>query len=242
MVEALGGEKWRTRTDWTEYGQGSTFYKGTPNPYVFRFEEYYRLQPFGERVVIVSKNANPITELIGVPMGKTKRDIQQVWTADNGYEVTFKGRKELPKVDVEDYQRRRQHTLLVLVNDWLKRPGTLVTFEGTDMYARRIADKVSVLTADNESMTVILDASTHLPMARTFQWRNPMFKDYDTEEEQYDDYQDEGGIPTPLKITRLHNGDMTAQRYVDKVVYNTGLGGDLFDPDRPLAEKTGKSK
>ncbi len=239
MVEALGGDKWMQRLDWTEYGKGSTFYKGAPNPFVFDFEEYYRAQPFGERVVIVSRNANVITEMIGVPMSKAKRDIATVWTPDSGYEVTFKGKKELPKDDVVDYQRRRRHTLDVMVLDWLKRPGTLVTFEGTDMYARRIADKVSVLTADNDSMTVELDASTHLPLSRSFQWRDATYKDFNTDEEQYDNYQPEGEIMTPLTVTRLKNGDIVSQRYLTKVVYNSKLGPDLFNPDRPL-EKKGK--
>jgi hypothetical protein len=237
MVEALGGDKWRQREDWVEYGKGSTFYKGAPNPYVFEFEEYYRAQPFGERVVIVSKNANPITELIGVPMSKAKRDVQTVWTPESGYEVTFKGKKELPKDDISDYQRRRKHTLDVMVNDWLKRPGTLVTFEGTDMYGRRIADKVSVLTADNDSITVMLDTNTHLPISRVFQWRNPTYKDFDTDEEQYDNYQPEDGVMTPLTVTRLHNGDMVSQRYLTKVTYNTKLAPDLFNPERALDKK-----
>lgn len=240
MVDALGGAKWRARVNWTEYGQGSRFYKGTPNPYVFVFEEYYRAQPFGERVVIVSKNANPITELIGVPMSKAKRDVQTVWTPDNGYEVTFKGRKELPKEDVTDYQLRRKHTLDVLVNDWLKRPGTLVTFEGEAMYERRLADTVSVLTADNDAITVRLDANTHLPMSLSFQNRNQTYKDFDTDEEQYDNYQVQDGIPTPMTVTRLKNGDMVSQRFLTKVVYNTDLSAELFDPDRPLNKKPNK--
>lgn len=237
MVDALGGDKWRSVVDWTEYGQGSTFYKGAANPFVFVFEEYYRAQPFGERVVIVSKNANPLTELLGVPMSKAKRDVATVWTPESGYEVTFQGKKELPKDDIADYQRRRKHTLQVMVNDWLKRPGTLVTFEGTDMYSRRIADKVSVLTADNDSITVMLDSNTHLPVSRIFQWRNPTYKDFDTDEEQYDNYQPQEDVMTPLTVTRLHNGDMVSQRYLKKVVYNSKLSVELFDPDRPLQKK-----
>lgn len=237
MVAALGGEKWRQRDDWTETGQGSTFYKGQPNPYVYRFEEYYHAQPFGERVVIVSKNANAITALIGVPIGKEKRDIATVWTADNGYEVTFKGKKELPRDLVAEYQRRRRHTLDVLVNDWLQRPGTLVTYEGENMYGRRIAEKVTVLTADDDSVTLLLDSGTHLPISSSFQSRNATYKDIDTDEEQYDNYQPQDGILTPLTVTRLHNGDMVSQRYLTRVVYNTKLSPDLFNPDRSLQKK-----
>ena len=102
---------------------------------------------------------------------------------------------------------------------------------------RRLADKVSVLTASNDEVTIALDESNHRPLSRTFQWRDATYKDYDTDEEQYDNYQPVQGIMTPLTITRLHNGDTVSQRYLTKVVYNSNLSADLFDPDRPLKEK-----
>src|SRR5579884_966509 len=55
MVEALGGQAWLNRTDYSASGQTGTFYKGTANPYVTQFERYVRLHPFGERIIIVSK-------------------------------------------------------------------------------------------------------------------------------------------------------------------------------------------
>ena len=229
MVDALGGDAWLNRTDWISYGKGATFYKSQPNPYVSEFEEYTRAQPFGVRVIIVSK--------LGVFIPTTKRDVAVIWTLDDGYEVTFRGKKELPKDEVEDYQRRRRHTLDVVVKDWLKQPGVMVTYEGTGLVGRRLADKVSVLTASNDEVTIALDESNHRPLSRTFQWRDATYKDYDTDEEQYDNYQPVQGIMTPLTITRLHNGDTVSQRYLTKVVYNSKLSSDLFDPDRPLAKK-----
>jgi hypothetical protein len=229
MVTALGGDAWLNRVDWITYGKGATFYKGQANPYVSEFEEYTRAQPFGDRVVIVSK--------MGVFIPTSKRDIAEVWTLDNGYEITFRGKKELPKDDVEDFQRRRRHKLEVVVKDWLHQPDVLVTYEGTSMVGRRLADKVSVLTASNDAVTIDLDESTHLPLSRTFEWRNATYRDHDVDEEQYDGYQPVQGIMTPLIITRLHNGDMVTQRFLTKVVYNSKLSADLFDPDRPLEKK-----
>ena len=229
MVQALGGDKWLQRGTERLEGKGATFYKSAPNPYETQFEEYLRLEPFGERVVIVSK--------MGIFIPTSKRDVAEVWTKDTGYELTFRGRKELPKIDIDDFQRRRRHTLDVVVNDWLKRPDTLVTFEGSMMDERRLVDKVSILTADNDAITLALDQETHLPRSRTFQSRNPVYKDFDTDVERYDDWQPEGGIMTPLTISRYHNGDMVSQRFLTKVQYGLPLPAELFDPDRPLNRK-----
>ncbi|MGI4831305.1 MAG: hypothetical protein ACRYFU_24455 [Janthinobacterium lividum] len=229
MIAALGGQAWLSRSTERLEGRSATFYKGLPNPYEAQFEEYLRVAPFGERVVVVSKQ--------GVFIPTTKRDVVEIWTTENGYEVSYHGRKELPKIDVEDFERRRLHSLDIVVLDWLKRPGTLVTFEGSNMDDRHLVDHVSILTPDNDAVTLGLDQETHLPRSRTFQWRNPIYKDLDTDLERYDDWQTKGGIMTPLTITRYHNGDMASQRFLTKVQYGLPLAPELFDPDHSLPKK-----
>ena len=229
MVKGLGGDAWLHRQDWTYFGRTATFYKNQPHDEVPQFEEYYRVNPFGERIILISH--------YGIFIATNHKDIAEVFTSDNGYEVTFKGKKELSAKDVEEYQRRRSHSLETIVYDWLKQPGVLVTYEGTNMVERRLADQIGILTADNRSVTLELDENTHLPLSISFQWRDPLYKDLNTDVEEFEDYHSVQGIMTPYSITRLHNGDMVLQRFLTKVVYNSGLSPDLFDPDRPLEKK-----
>ena len=229
MVQALGGDAWLGRKEWTVEGHGASFYKGAPNPYLTQYEEFHRAEPFADRVEIISK--------LGVFIPTAKRDIVQVWTPDNGYEVTYRGKKELPKDIVEDFQRRRAHSLETLVKVWLKEPGVAVVYEGTGMVERHLADKVTVLSPKNDAITLQLDETTHLPLSRTFEYRNETFKDHDEDEEQYDDYHMMDGLMTALTITRYKDGDMVSQRYYTKVRYNTGLSPALFDPDKALVKK-----
>jgi hypothetical protein len=229
MVKALGGDAWLNREDWIFQGRAATFYKGMPHEEAPQFEEYFRAKPFGERVIIISH--------YGIFIATNHNDIAEVWTADNGYEITYKGKKPLPEKDVADYMRRRKHSLETVVNDWLKRPDTIVTYEGTNMVERRLAEQVSILTANNDAVTMELDEATHRPLSISFQWRDPIYKDLNTDVQQFDDYHEVQGIWTPYAITFLHNGDMTGQRFFTKVTYNTKLAADLFDPDRPLMKK-----
>jgi hypothetical protein len=113
----------------------------------------------------------------------------------------------------------------------------MVLAEGTSMVERRLADKVTILSANNDAVTIELDATTHLPLKRTFEWRNLQFKDHDEDAEQYDDYHVLQGLPTALTITRYHNGDMISQRFLSKVEYNSNLSPDLFNPDKLLKKK-----
>jgi hypothetical protein len=233
MVAALGGDAWLHRSTMQLDGRTSAFFHGEPNPYVVEYHELIRFaapsQPEADRVGFLTPR--------GMIMPGKKIDVVQIWTDQHGYEITFKGQTDLPKDQVEDYYRRRSHSIEEVVQKWIKAPGVMVIAEGTTMVERRLADKVTVLTADNDAVTFELDATTHLPLSRTFQWRNPQFKDFDEEVEDYDDYHTVQGIPTPMTITRYHNGDMSNQRYLTKVVYNAPLAPELFDPATLLKKK-----
>jgi len=232
MIEALGGPAWQNRIDYFASGQTGSFYKGTANPYVTQFERYVRLQPFAERVIIVSKQ--------GVLIPTTKRDVAVIWAADKGYEVTYKGKKELPEKDVTEFFLYQAHSIDTVMLTWLKQPGVLISYLGTELVERKVADRVSILTASNDGVTLDLDEYTHLPISLTFQWRDPTYHDFNTEMQEYDDYHLIEGVMTPLTLTRFHNGDMTTQVFLKDVHYNQHFPADLFDPNRPLKESAKK--
>ncbi len=229
MVEALGGEAWRERQTWIFEGRTARFYKGQPDGGATQFEEYYRVQPFGERIVMISH--------FGAMVAKDHRDVAEVWTSENGYEITYKGTRRLPAMEVEEYQRWRGHSLEAVVEEWLKQPGVLVMDEGSKMVERHAADEVSVLSAANDAVTLTLDQSTHLPLSLSFRWRDPLYKDWNTEVEEFADYHVVQGIATPYSVTTMHNGDMTGERFLTRAAYNVKLAAELFDPGRKLETK-----
>jgi hypothetical protein len=232
MVAALGGDAWLNRQDMVRQGRVATFYKGQPHPGVPGFEEYTRFQPFAQRVVLVAH--------FGPIIATDHRDIAELYTADGGYEVTYKGTKPLLAKDVQEFQRRRAHSLETVVQVWLKQPEALVTYEGTEMVERRLADRVSVLMPNDDGVVLGLDETTHLPLSISYQWHDPVYKDINTDVQEFEDYHAVQGIQTPYAITFLHNGDMTGQRFVSKVKYNSQLDPGLFDTTRALEKKGNK--
>ena len=237
MIEALGGDAWLNRKTWVLYGQTSHFYKGAPDPYVVGFEEYYRAQPFAQRSLSIAH----FSTIPGMP-GTNHRDIAAVWTEDNGYEVTYKGKKELPKDDVAEYQLLRHHSLEAIVNDWLKQPGVDVTYDGTGMVERRLADELTITTAKNDSVVLKLDEATHLPLSISFTSRNTTYKDFDKNVVEYDGYQSFQGIMTPMTVTRYKNGEMSSQRFLTKADYGISLPPEFFNPDNPAIPSAKQKK
>ena len=233
MVTALGGNAWLNRRDASVLGRTAAFFRGAPTGFVVNYSGFRRFatdnQTDAERIGF-------ITDKSMILPGK-KIDIVQIWVDKQGYEITYKGKTPLPADQVADYYRRQTHSIESVVRDWLKQPDVMVLYDGNTSVERRLADKITVLSANNDAVTIELDASSHLPLRRTFEWRNNTFQDHDEDQEEYDDYHTIQGLPTALNISRYHNGDLTSQRFITKITYNLGLSPQLFNPDNLLKKK-----
>src|SRR5215475_10883270 len=93
MVEALGGQAWLDRKDSQVWGRTAQFFRGQPNGNVIEFTGWRR---FPDSTQTGAERIGFLTDKSMILPGK-KIDVVQIWTADNGYEVTYKGRTTLPK-------------------------------------------------------------------------------------------------------------------------------------------------
>jgi len=114
---------------------------------------------------------------------------------------------------------------------WLKDPKTILVYEGQHLAERHLAEQVTLISSDNEAVTILMDVQTHLPLRRVFQWRDPVYKDKNVDAEEYDDYHVMDGFPTPLTITRFKNDEIYRQYYVVRTAYNQQLAPDFWDVD-----------
>ncbi len=218
MVQAMGGDKWLMLKDESFDGRTSGFFQGKPTGGISDYFDYRRF-PDQERI----------------ELGK-KRDVVEFFLGTAGWEVTYRGKRPLPQDQVDDFLRRRDHSVETAVRVWLKDPKTIVIFDRQSLVERHLADEVTLISAENDSITIEMDAQTHLPLRRKFKWRDPLYKDLNEEAEEYDDYHMVDGIATAFTLTRLHNGDMTNQRYLYRAAYNSNLPDNMFDADATAAK------
>ena len=211
MVKAMGGDAWLNVKNMVREGHIAAFYHGTPDPGTTLFWDFHTW-PDHDRVEYTKH-----------------RDVVQFYEGRKGIEVTYRGAKPLPQDQVDDFFRRRDHSIETAMKVWLKDPNTILVYEGQRMAERHMAEQVTMISAQNEAITIQMDVQTHLPLSRSFQWRDPIYKDKNTDVEEYADYHDLDGLPTPLSITRLHNDEMVRQLYIDKVHYNQDLPAEFWD-------------
>jgi hypothetical protein len=135
----------------------------------------------------------------------------------------------MPKDGLDDFLRRRDHSIETVVKVWLKDPNTILLYDGKRMASRHMAEQVTLISAQNESVTIMVDTSTYLPLRRSFEWRDPVYKDKNVDAEEYDNYHTVDGLPTPLSITRFKNDEMVRQYYLSRVQFNQQLPSDFWD-------------
>lgn len=213
MVKALGGDAWLNLKNSFETGQVAGFFQGNPDPgttLVFQYHEW----PGKDRIEVTKH-----------------RDVVEFFEGNQGWEVTYRGKHPLPKDQVDDYLRRRDHSIETAVKVWLKDPRTILMYEGQHLADRHLAEQVTLISAQNDAITILMDVQTHLPLRREFQWRDPIYKDKNTEVEEYDDYHVVNGIPTAYTVTRLKNDQMVRQFYLQKAAYNQNLPPNFWDVD-----------
>jgi hypothetical protein len=214
-IKALGGDAYLRIQDISQEGRTYSFHLGQPNSVGTVFWRFYKF-PDKDRVEITKK-----------------RDIVSVFNGDQGYEITYKGTRKQEAKDVNDYLRRRHYSLDWVLRKWLKEPGVALFYEGPTVAEQKPVEQVTIMNSSNEGVTLFMDSNTHLPVKKTFSWRDPTDKQRNVEDEVYDSYRQVDGVMAPHSITRFYNGDMENQRFLTSIKLNQNLSDSLFEASVP---------
>jgi hypothetical protein len=210
MITALGGQAWLTYKTTEQQGRSYSFFHGRPNSagtIYWRFYEY----PDKERRELTKQ-----------------RDIVYIYNGDKGYERTYKGTAVEEDKTLQEIARRRQHSLEVVLREWLKDPKTMLFYDGQAVADQQMVDVVTILNKDNDQLSIGMDIHTHLPINKRFTWRDP--DKYKVEDETiYGNYRNVQGIETPYTVTSKRDGEIIGQNFLTHAEYNTTFGPDFFD-------------
>ncbi|HEU5453740.1 MAG TPA: hypothetical protein VFU76_17205 [Terriglobales bacterium] len=225
MVQALGGQSWLTYQDFEQEGRTYSFYHGEPNSAGIL---YWRFWKFPD------KDRYELTK---------QRDVVYVYNGDHGYELTYKGTAAMDKDQLADALRRQHHGLEVVIRQWLHAPGTALFYDGPAIAEQKPTDSVTIMNSANDAVTLFVDSNTHLPVKKSFSWRDPQYRELINESETYDNYRPVQGIMTPYTVLRYRGKEITNQRFISSMKYNTGVPDAKFqatvnyDPNKPKRKK-----
>lgn len=211
MIRALGGDVWLNIRNMQTEGRMYGFYHGQPSGTGTEFWLIWEW-PDKERVELTKQ-----------------RDVVELFIGDKGYEITYKGTAEQEPQALQTYLRRRDHSLEWVIRKWLPAPGTMILFDGTALVENNLADQVSVLNAANDSVTISVDGTTHLPVKISYSWRDPVDRQLNDDSTVFSNYKLVEGIQTPFSIVSYRGSDMTGQRFMTSFRYNQALAPKLFE-------------
>jgi hypothetical protein len=211
-IQALGEDAYLNAKDLEEQGRTYSFYHGNPTSngvFFWRFTEF----PDKERIELTAQ-----------------RDVAEVFSGGKGYEVTYKGPHPIEKKDLDDYQRRHRFSLETILRTWVNDPKVALFYDGDALAGALAAQKVTLINAQDEAVSLYFDIDTNLPIRKSYSWRDPADREKNTEEESYDNYRTVQGVMTCFNFTRYFNGDMQTERFITSASYNQNLDQTMFDP------------
>lgn len=224
-IAALGGQSYLNIRDREQQGRGYVLHHGRAEGGGNVFWDFIEF-PDKERVEITKE-----------------RDIAELYVGNKGWEITYKGPHPIDPKELDQYLRRRHYSLDSVLRTWLNAPGVILLYEGDANAAQHPAQRVTIINAQNEAVSLFFDNDTHLPVKKSFEWRDPVDRQKNLEEEIYENYRAVSGIVAPYNVTRYFNGDMASQRFFNSVTINQGLDPAMFNPNSGYnPNKPNKSK
>ena len=210
MIQTMGGKTYMSVQDMEQEGRAYSFFQGRPNSVGAPFWRFWKF-PDKDRVELTKQ-----------------RDIVYINVGDRGYEVTYKGTAPQEREQLEDYLRRREHSMETVLRIWLQQKDTALIYDGPAVAEQKPCDSVTILDAKNDSVTIFIDRNTHLPVKKVWSWRDRLDNLKNEEGEIYDNFRSVGGVLLPHSILRTRNGEITNQRFLTVVRVNTGVADSLF--------------
>jgi hypothetical protein len=214
MIQALGGQAYLTAQDYYAEGRSGSFH----NESLVGSGLYYRFWKWPDKDRIEQTK---------------QRDIVQLYVGEQAYEITYKGiRPQDPQKDEKLRQAliRRHYNLEVVLRQWLTEPGILLLDEGPGISEGHLAEKITIINSKNESVTLLVDPTTHLPLEKRFSTRDPRYRDRDEEITIYGDWKMIQGVNTPRMTVIKRNGETISQQIILNMTYNNHPSDSLFDP------------
>lgn len=209
-VDALGGQAYLNVHDTTCTGQLSQFgHSGDLNGFA-KFIDY-------EQPPLKDRQEN-------IP----KRNLINIFNGDKGWVLDRGGVSEAATSDVARFEEDVKIDIDNILRHRVHEPNMIFRYAGPDVVDLKEADWIEIIDNENRTIRIAFARSTHLPIRKTVDIRDPSTQLKSQEIEYYSLYHPIDGVQTAFQITRERNGFKVYQVFFDKCQYNTSVPDSLF--------------
>jgi hypothetical protein len=220
VMSALGGDAFRNMQTRTESGRSYSF---------------YREQLSGLSIASVYTRYLPADASAGIlqlqrqVFGK-KQDEAVIFTANDAYDVTYRGAKPLAEDQVKRFRETTLHDVFYILRQRLSEPGLEVESRGSDVIENQPVEALDFFDSENRTINVWVNATTFLPVRQRFYRWDATINDRREEITRYSKYRDVGnGLMWPFSTERERDTEKIFQLYSERVTANDALPASLFE-------------
>lgn len=223
VIAALGGAQFLAMRDRVERGRAYSFYRD-------RLTGLSRATIYTRYVM----RPDPLPAEPGLyvrerqSFGKDKEEYAILFDEKNGYQVSERGARPLPKTTLDRYQDSTRRNIIYTLRQRMNEPGLLIESKGTEVFENQPVELVEIADSSNASVTVAVHRSTKLPVRQLFYRRDPLTRERREEVTLFSKWRNTDGVMWPWTITRTRDGEKIFEIFSDAVSINKGLDDKLF--------------
>ena len=212
-IEAMGGSAFLNVRDMTCTGRFSQFgHSGELNGFE-KFQDYTEPPD-------MSRTEN-------LP----QRNIVEVYNKDKGWTLDRGGVAEAPTADLIRFQEGVKKDIGNILRNRIHEPDMIFRYGGIDIVELHEVEWVELVDSEDRTLRLAIDRSSHLPIRRDVQLRDPKTRVTTEETDLYSNYHPIDGVQTPFQIQRDRNKMKVYQVFFDSCQYNVGLPASLFSKE-----------
>jgi hypothetical protein len=219
-IEGLGGDAFRNMRTRTEIGRASSFYRDQLTGYSQSRVYTKYLEP---------DSSARILELQRQVFGKKLEDGATLFTANEGYDVTYRGAKPLADDQVERFREATLHDIFYILRQRLQEPGIEFEGAGADIVENQPVEAIDIYDAENRNVRVWVNSDTFLPAKQRYYRFDPVINERREEVTRYAKYRSAGGVMWPHTIARERDTEKTNEMNSESVTINDALPESLFE-------------
>jgi hypothetical protein len=222
VIEGLGGDAFRNMTTRTEIGRASSFYRDRLTGYSQSRILTKYLEPDADAKIL---------QLQRQVFGKKLEDGATLFTANEGYDVTYHGAKPLADDKVQQYREATLHNIFYILRERLfLEPGIEIERVGADIVENQPVEAIDIYDSENRNIRLWVNADTFLPVKQRYERWDPLINERREEVTRYTTYRPAGnGIMWPHAISRERDTEMLSEFRSERVTVNEPLPDSLFE-------------
>jgi len=163
--------------------------------------------------------------------GKNK-DWSSLFLDGKGYEITYRGARPYPESYMHQYRERVLRDIFYILKYRMSEPGMIFESLGSEIIDLKPTDAVRITDGENQSVTVYLLKSDHLPLQQEYVRRDPKTREVFRERGHYSKYRTTSGVTLPWNVLLERDGEKIFEMFVETMQVDSGLEDSVFEIKR----------